>query len=167
MQHFNRTSSFPIGGRRGFTLIEVMIVLIIIAVLATIAYPSYTRYLIQARRADGQAALLQTAAFLQKYYSQCGAYPTSINTGGPVTACNGGLGIGANSPDRHYVLRLDTVAGPPPTSVPNMGFILYADPDPASSQVNDTECATLTLDNAGIKRATGTYSATPERCWKR
>lgn len=39
-------------GERGFTLIELMIVVAIIAILASIAYPSYTRYVQEARRTD-------------------------------------------------------------------------------------------------------------------
>ncbi len=47
---------------RGFTLIEVMIVVVIIGVLVSIAYPSYQRHMIQTRRSDAQSALLQSRA---------------------------------------------------------------------------------------------------------
>ena len=43
---------------RGFTLIELMIVVAIIAVLASVAYPSYKEYVARSRRAEARAVLL-------------------------------------------------------------------------------------------------------------
>ena len=45
------------GARRGVTLIELMIAVAVLAILAAIAYPSYQRYVLEARRGDGYAAL--------------------------------------------------------------------------------------------------------------
>jgi len=46
------------NSERGFNLIELMIVITIIAILSTIAYPTFEKTLYQARRTDGQLALL-------------------------------------------------------------------------------------------------------------
>lgn len=53
---------------KGFTLIELMIVVVIIAILAAIAYPSYTQYKIRTNRADVQTEMMNTAQRLQSYY---------------------------------------------------------------------------------------------------
>ncbi|WPC31866.1 type IV pilin protein [Acinetobacter towneri] len=53
---------------KGFTLIELMIVVAIIAVLAAIAYPSYTQYKIRTNRADVQSEMMNIAQRLQSYY---------------------------------------------------------------------------------------------------
>lgn len=53
---------------KGFTLIELMIVVAIIAILAAIAYPSYTQYKIRTNRADVQSEMMRIAQRLQSYY---------------------------------------------------------------------------------------------------
>lgn len=52
---------------KGFTLIELMIVVAIIAILAAIAYPSYQEYVRKTKRIEMQAAMQDVAAQLQKY----------------------------------------------------------------------------------------------------
>nr|ELD4571953.1 type IV pilin protein [Pseudomonas aeruginosa] len=55
---------------RGFTLIELMIVVVIIAILAGIAYPSYDEYVKRGNRTEGQALLSEAAATQERYFSQ-------------------------------------------------------------------------------------------------
>ena len=53
---------------KGFTLIELMIVVAIIAILAVFAYPSYTQYKIRTNRAEVQSEMMRIAQRLQSYY---------------------------------------------------------------------------------------------------
>ena len=48
--------------QRGFTLIEMMIVVAIIALLASIAYPSYQSYIIKSKRADMMSEMHNVAS---------------------------------------------------------------------------------------------------------
>ena len=52
---------------KGFTLIELMIVVAIIAILAAIAYPSYQEYVRKTKRIESQAELIALAGQLQRY----------------------------------------------------------------------------------------------------
>ena len=56
-----------INKQKGFTLIEVMIVVAIITILATIAYSSYTQYKIRVQRTEAQSEILYIAQRMQSY----------------------------------------------------------------------------------------------------
>jgi type IV pilus assembly protein PilE len=63
---------------RGFTLIELMVVVIIIAVLAAIAIPLYTGYIKNARTSEGIARLGSIMTASKAYYQRYDNWPPSV-----------------------------------------------------------------------------------------
>lgn len=61
---------------RGFTLIELMIVVGVIGILAVIAYPSYQDYASRARRVEGQGTMLNIQLLEEKYRVNHATYGT-------------------------------------------------------------------------------------------
>lgn len=65
---------------RGFTLIEVMIVLGIVAILAVVAFPSYQEHVRKGRRAAAQSHLMDVAQRQQQYLLDARAYAPDLTS---------------------------------------------------------------------------------------
>lgn len=65
--------------RRGFTLIELMVVMAIIAVLLTIAAPRYFSHLERAREATLRQTLAVVRDAIDKFHGDTSAYPDSLD----------------------------------------------------------------------------------------
>ena len=129
---------------KGFSLIELMIVVAIIGILASVAMGFYGDNVIASNRSEGRAELTATAASLEKCKSLYGTY----NAAG----CNVANTIAT---DNNYY-SIDTTTRAATT------FTLTATPVAGQPQVNDTDCTSLTLTNTGIKGGTGANAA---ECW--
>lgn len=126
--------------QRGFTLIEVMIVVVIIGILASIAYPSYREYVLKGNRAEGKAKVLQVLQAQERHYSQNMTYTTNLAD----------LGLTAGSETGKYNVALAACGG---------GATLARCVQATGTAVSpDPKCLTLT--------ATTTGARTPVDCWK-
>ena len=147
--------------QRGFTLIEVMIVVAILGIITAIALPSYLEQVRKGKRADAKVELLRLAQMQESYFVQNLSYAKDLTTGA------GGLGLGATvtSEQEEYTITMTALdnGGGGCTGVaadPCTTFTLTATP---GATQNDPKCANFTLTNTGVKGVTGTHTA--QQCW--
>ena len=129
---------------RGFTLIELMVVVAVIGILAAIAYPSYQEHLRNSRRAQAMADLSELAVTMERYHSVNNTYANAVLA----------FEASPRSGTAAYSLALDGEATA-------SAFKVTAKPVTGGAQVND-KCGTLSLDQAGVK---GHSSGTASECW--
>lgn len=108
---------------RGFTLIEVMIVVAIIGILATIAYPSYRDYIIRGNLVDATNGLASMRADMERHFQDNRTYASLAS--GPRAPCESTdarrrtfgsfvvtCGAGAAAPDGDSYGLIATGSGP-------------------------------------------------------
>ena len=147
--------------QRGFTLVEIMVVLAIVMTIAAIAMPSYTENINRSKRAEAKAQLLEAAQFMQRFYSQNDSY--AQNRAGNAVAIPDALARvprSAASGSQNYTIGFAT---PAPTVAT---FTLQAAPRAGGSMASD-KCGTFTLTHAGQRGLAGNATGTTaDSCWK-
>jgi len=129
---------------KGFSLIELMIVVAIVGILSSIAFGFYGDNVIASNRSEGRALLSQTAASLEKCKSLYGAYDSDN--------CNVADDVSSES-DYYEIDTTDDISA--------TTFTLTATPVTGQPQVNDDDCTEMTLTNTGIKGG----EPTTNECW--
>jgi len=140
---------------QGFTLIELMITVAVLAIVAAVAIPSYTNFVLRAKRAEAKAAANIVVQQLERCYSQFGSYN---NAGCAAVAAV------VNSDQFNYTVAAGPVT---PTTYVVTATPVAANPDP--------QCGALTISQTGTVEILGANPIIPltnplaaiQACWDR
>jgi type IV pilus assembly protein PilE len=135
------------GAERGFSLIELMIVVAIVAILAAVAYPAYQTQIAKTNRSAAKACLAQYSQFMERYYTTQLTYVGAA----PVLGCATESGL-----DKRYTFSVSNLAASTYTATATPTTIQSA---------KDSRCGTMTLNQTGARTAGTGSAADIAYCW--
>ena len=143
--------------QRGFTLLELMIVVVIVGIISAVAYPSYMQYVVNTKRTAATSVLLQVADRQQQFFMDNKTYTADLTslgfTANPMVVGDDGRQLPSGDAKSVYTIAMSNVAV--------TTFTITA--TPLNAQLSrDTDCGALTLDQSLAKGAAGAV----DDCWK-
>ena len=136
--------------QRGFTLIELMIVVAVIGIIASLAYSSYMNAVMRSNRTEAKTDLMDVAQRLQKCFTTYGRYndPDGDNLCPVYEDLTDGTDITTRGRG-FYEISIDNDTA--------TTYRLTATAVAGMTQANDAGCETMTLDQMG--------QTLPADCW--
>jgi len=119
---------------KGFTLIELMIVVVVIAILASIAIPSYREYVLRSNRRAAQATMMELVTRQHQIFAANREFADETTFALPPEIAD------------KYTLDITLDAGPPPA------FLIEL--DPKGTMAGDV---TLSVNSDGVKLPAGKW----------
>lgn len=135
---------------KGFTLVEMVIVMAVIAILTAIALPNYWAYVARSNRSEARSQLLMAANWMERWRTQQGSY-----VGPPVPALPAALAQSPQQGPAKYNIALAVLTA--------VAYTITA--TPVGAMAGDV-CASISIDQTGQRTFTG-GGATQEICWSR
>ncbi len=159
------TMSQTVSRGRGFTLVELLIVVAIIAILMGIGLPSYQDYMRKAARSGAKGAMLDLAQNEERYFTANGIYlavgvPPAVPPTGWLTYDGANINSRWDTASGKYQIQVTGLQMNPATCTSTgaadltTGFLITAT---TVNGFEDTACATMMVDSRGVK--------CPAACW--
>jgi type IV pilus assembly protein PilE len=139
--------------QKGLTLIELMVTIAVVAILTSVAVPMYSSYTLKSSRTAAKTILQKISAKQENFYINNKQYTGDLTD----------LGYGSASV---YVNKQSeettSAAAVYQINVSGSATAFSISAVPQNHQADDTDCGTLTLNNLGVKGATGSKGV---NCW--
>ena len=130
--------------QKGFTLVELMIVVAIVGILASVVYPSYTGFILRSDRTEAQRELMRLANLQEQLFVDSRSYSDDMNDLGQ-------LPDPYVTPSNNYSIA---------ATIANNGTTYVLTATAVGSQLRDTDCPTLTINEVGQQ------GALLPQCWE-
>jgi len=149
---------------RGFTFIELMVVLALVGLLAAIAIPSYQESVRKSRRAEVRSQLMEVAQYLQRFYSHNDSFATT-KAGAAATIPSELAKVPRNAApgSQSYDISFATPAAG--AINPGLASFKIQAVRRAGGPMDGDKCGDFTLENTGARnvlKATDTAA----NCWR-
>jgi type IV pilus assembly protein PilE len=149
---------------RGFTFIELMVVLALVGLLAVIAIPSYQESVRKSRRAEVRSQLMEVAQYLQRFYSHNDSFATT-KAGAAATIPSELAKVPRNAApgSQSYDISFATPAAG--AINPGLASFKIQAVRRAGGPMDGDKCGDFTLENTGARnvlKATDTAA----NCWR-
>ena len=132
---------------KGFSLVELMVVIAIIAILAAVGTPMYTNYILKSHRSEAVAELLSAASAADNFEIRNGVFPS----GSDISTF-----FHSTTQNDYYTLAY---CGGGDNTCPNVNYAITA--TVANSQSGDIPCQTIEIEVNGA-----IINKIPTECWK-
>jgi type IV pilus assembly protein PilE len=124
---------------KGFTLIELMIVVAIVGIIASVAYPSYSDFVVRSNRAEAPQELIRLANLQEQLFVDSRAYTNNLSL------LVGGADANFTTESGNYIFSSQVIGNT---------FTLLATAQ-GSQATRDEDCAVMTLTDTGAKGPIG------------
>ena len=148
--------------KKGFSLLELLVVVSIIGILAAVGYPNYVKFKLESRREDAHAALITLQATVERFLiERNNPKLTQADVDSDRFQKYRRSGVAAADRGKSKAGLYDMFIEPTATG----GYVLSAESPEDSKQAGDIKCRKMTIDQDGTRRSYTIDDTETTGCW--